>query len=46
LHYVGWWKNLAIGYLAYQRGTKVYIDAGQNDHADTLAAPYSIRPYH
>ncbi len=28
------------------RGDKVYIDAGQNDYADTLAAPYSIRPYH
>jgi bifunctional non-homologous end joining protein LigD len=28
------------------RGDAVYIDAGQNDYADTLAAPYSIRPYH
>lgn len=28
------------------RADKVYIDAGQNDYADTLAAPYSIRPYH
>jgi bifunctional non-homologous end joining protein LigD len=28
------------------RGENVYIDAGQNDYADTLAAPYSIRPYH
>jgi bifunctional non-homologous end joining protein LigD len=28
------------------RGDKVYIDAGQNDYADTLAAPYCIRPYH
>jgi bifunctional non-homologous end joining protein LigD len=28
------------------RGNKVYIDAGQNDYADTLAAPYSVRPYH
>ncbi len=28
------------------RDDKVYIDAGQNDYADTLAAPYSIRPYH
>jgi bifunctional non-homologous end joining protein LigD len=28
------------------RRDKVYIDAGQNDYADTLAAPYSIRPYH
>lgn len=28
------------------RGDKVYIDAGQNDYADTLAAPYSVRPYH
>ncbi|ACU60709.1 DNA ligase D [Chitinophaga pinensis DSM 2588] len=29
-----------------QRGSRVYIDAGQNDYADTLAAPYCIRPYH
>ena len=29
-----------------QRGDRVYIDAGQNDYADTLAAPYSIRAYH
>jgi bifunctional non-homologous end joining protein LigD len=29
-----------------QRGENVYIDAGQNDYADTLAAPYSVRPYH
>jgi len=29
-----------------QRGDKVYIDANQNDYADTLAAPCSIRPYH
>jgi len=29
-----------------QRGEKVYIDAGQNDYADTLAVPYSVRPYH
>lgn len=28
------------------RGDKVYIDANQNDYADSLAAPYSIRPYH
>lgn len=28
------------------RNGKVYIDANQNDYADTLAAPYSIRPYH
>jgi bifunctional non-homologous end joining protein LigD len=28
------------------RGDQVYIDAGQNDYADTLAAPYCIRPYH
>nr|WP_295932976.1 DNA ligase D [uncultured Dyadobacter sp.] len=28
------------------RGDRVYIDANQNDYADTLAAPYSIRPYH
>ncbi|MEP7377865.1 MAG: DNA ligase D [Chitinophagaceae bacterium] len=29
-----------------QRKDLVYIDAGQNDYADTLAAPYSVRPYH
>ncbi len=29
-----------------QRQDKVYIDAGQNDYADTLAAPYCVRPYH
>jgi bifunctional non-homologous end joining protein LigD len=29
-----------------QRGDNVYIDAGQNDYADTLAAAYCIRPYH
>jgi len=29
-----------------QRGNKVYIDADQNNYADTLAAPYCIRPYH
>ncbi|WP_353718666.1 DNA ligase D [Dyadobacter sp. 676] len=28
------------------RGDRVYIDANQNDYADTLAAPYCIRPYH
>ncbi|MCW3109948.1 MAG: ligase [Segetibacter sp.] len=28
------------------RDENVYIDAGQNDYADTLAAPYCIRPYH
>ncbi|MBE8970160.1 DNA ligase D [Nostocales cyanobacterium LEGE 12452] len=28
------------------RKGKVYIDANQNDYADTLAAPYCIRPYH
>lgn len=28
------------------RGDSVYIDANQNDYADSLAAPYSIRPYH
>jgi bifunctional non-homologous end joining protein LigD len=29
-----------------KRGNSVYIDANQNDYADTIAAPYSIRPYH
>jgi bifunctional non-homologous end joining protein LigD len=28
------------------RGKKVYVDPSQNDYADTLAAPYSVRPYH
>lgn len=27
------------------RGDKVYIDPSQNDYADTLATPYSIRPF-
>jgi bifunctional non-homologous end joining protein LigD len=27
------------------RGNKVYVDPSQNDYADTLAAPYSVRPY-
>ena len=29
-----------------QRDGKVYIDPSQNDYADTIAAPYSARPYH
>jgi len=29
-----------------QRGNLVYIDPSQNDYADTLAAPYSARPFH
>lgn len=29
-----------------KRDGKVYIDPSQNDYADTLAAPYSVRPYH
>ncbi len=28
-----------------QRGDRVFIDFNQNDYADTLAAPYSVRPY-
>ena len=28
------------------RGGKVYIDPSQNDYADTLAAVYSVRPFH
>ena len=28
-----------------QRGNKVYLDASQNDYADTIASPYSVRPY-
>lgn len=31
--------------ISHRKG-KVYIDANQNDYADTLAAPYSLRPYH
>ena len=27
------------------RGDKVYIDPSQNDYADTLAAPYAVRPF-
>jgi bifunctional non-homologous end joining protein LigD len=27
------------------RGTKLFVDASQNDYADTLASVYSIRPY-
>jgi bifunctional non-homologous end joining protein LigD len=27
-------------------GDKLYIDPNQNDYADTIAAPYSARPYH
>ncbi len=29
-----------------QRGDKLYVDPNQNDEADTVAAPYSVRPYH
>ena len=28
------------------RGSKLYIDPNQNDEADTVAAPYSVRPFH
>ncbi|RYG45660.1 MAG: DNA ligase D, partial [Chitinophagaceae bacterium] len=28
------------------RGNKLYIDPNQNDFADTVAAPYSVRPFH
>lgn len=27
------------------RGTKLYLDPNQNDYADTVAAPYCVRPY-
>jgi bifunctional non-homologous end joining protein LigD len=27
-----------------QRGNKLYLDPNQNDEADTVAAPYSVRP--
>lgn len=29
-----------------KRGNKLYIDPNQNDEADTVAAPYSVRPFH
>lgn len=29
-----------------KRGNRLYIDPNQNDEADTVAAPYSVRPYH
>lgn len=29
-----------------KRGSRLYIDPNQNDYADTVAAPYSARPYH
>lgn len=35
-------RSITKGY----RGKKVYIDADQNNYADTLAAPYCVRPYH
>jgi bifunctional non-homologous end joining protein LigD len=28
-----------------KRGTKLYLDPNQNDQADTVAAPYSVRPH-
>ncbi len=28
------------------RGNKIYADPSQNDYADTLASPYSVRPWH
>lgn len=28
------------------RGNKLYVDPNQNDEADTVAAPYSVRPSH
>lgn len=31
--------------ISHRRG-RVYLDAHQNDYADTLAAPYAVRPYH
>ena len=27
------------------RGERVYLDPSQNDYADTIAAPYSVRPF-
>jgi bifunctional non-homologous end joining protein LigD len=29
-----------------KRGNKLYLDPNQNDEADTVAAPYSVRPNH
>jgi bifunctional non-homologous end joining protein LigD len=29
-----------------KRGNRLYIDPNQNDEADTVAAPYSARPFH
>jgi bifunctional non-homologous end joining protein LigD len=29
-----------------KRGNKLYIDPNQNDEADTVAAPYCVRPFH
>ncbi|WP_207492986.1 DNA ligase D [Aridibaculum aurantiacum] len=29
-----------------QRGNRLYLDPNQNDEADTVAAPYSVRPFH
>ncbi len=29
-----------------KRGSKLYLDPNQNDEADTVAAPYSVRPGH
>jgi bifunctional non-homologous end joining protein LigD len=31
--------------LEADRGTKLYLDASQNDYADTVAAVYSVRPF-
>jgi bifunctional non-homologous end joining protein LigD len=28
------------------RGSNLFIDPSQNDYTDTLAAPYSVRPFH
>jgi bifunctional non-homologous end joining protein LigD len=28
------------------RGNKLYIDPNQNDYADTVVAPYCVRPFH
>jgi bifunctional non-homologous end joining protein LigD len=29
-----------------KRGDKLFVDFSQNDEADTVAAPYSVRPFH
>jgi len=39
-------KSSTIENSISQRHDLVYVDPSQNDYADTLAAPYSVRPFH